>query len=79
MDRGTWWAKGHGVAESWTPLSDILSLSPEFFEETEERGTKLCHILTNQNVFFPMYVQISSQKDIMGFIVKCFIQKQTKY
>ena len=22
MDRGTWWATAHGVAKSWTPLSD---------------------------------------------------------
>ena len=20
MDRGTWWAMGHGLAKSWTPL-----------------------------------------------------------
>ena len=22
MDRGTWWAIAHGVAKSWTPLSN---------------------------------------------------------
>ena len=22
MDRGAWWATVHGVAKSWTPLSD---------------------------------------------------------
>ena len=24
MDRGTWWATVHGVAKSWTQLSDII-------------------------------------------------------
>ena len=27
MDRGSWWATVHGIAESWTRLSDSLSLS----------------------------------------------------
>ena len=22
MDRGAWWATGHGLTKSWTPLSD---------------------------------------------------------
>ena len=26
MDRGAWWATVHGVAKSWTPLSDFISL-----------------------------------------------------
>ena len=24
MDRGAWWATAHGVAKSWTRLSDLL-------------------------------------------------------
>ena len=29
MDRGAWWATVHGVANSWTQLSDIvLVLTP---------------------------------------------------
>ena len=24
MDRGTWWATVHGVAKSWTQLSDLI-------------------------------------------------------
>ena len=24
MDRGTWWAAGHGVSKSWTRLSDFI-------------------------------------------------------
>ena len=27
MDRGAWWAMGHGVTESWTRLSDLAQLS----------------------------------------------------
>ena len=27
MDRGAWWATAHGVAKSWTRLSDFISLS----------------------------------------------------
>ena len=27
MDRGVWWATVHGVSNSWTQLSDTLSLS----------------------------------------------------
>ena len=23
MDRGIWWARVHGVAQNWTPLSDL--------------------------------------------------------
>ena len=26
MDRGTWWAVVHGIAKSWTRLSDFTSL-----------------------------------------------------
>ena len=26
MDRGAWWAAVHGVAKSWTRLSDFISL-----------------------------------------------------
>ena len=29
MDRGAWWATVHGVAKSWTRLSDFSSLSAE--------------------------------------------------
>ena len=28
MDRGAWWATAHGVAKSWTWLSNFTSLSP---------------------------------------------------
>ena len=28
MDRGAWWATVHGVAKSWTQLSDYHSLTP---------------------------------------------------
>ena len=27
MDGGAWWAAVHGVAKSWTPLSDFTSLT----------------------------------------------------
>ena len=31
MDRGTWWATVHGVAKSWTRLSDFISFSVYIF------------------------------------------------
>ena len=29
MDRGAWWATVHGVAKSWTRLSDFTSVGPD--------------------------------------------------
>ena len=43
MDRGTWWAAVHGVAKSWTRLSDFTSLTSltSYFITGEGNGNPL--------------------------------------
>ena len=38
MDRGAWWAAVHGVAKSWTQLSDF-TLTFQFHELEKEMAT----------------------------------------
>ena len=34
MDRGNWWARVHGVAKSWTQLSEHARTHPAYEDET---------------------------------------------
>ena len=46
MDGGAWWAAVHGVAESWTRLSDFTFTS-HFHALEKELATHLCSCLEN--------------------------------
>ena len=35
MDKGAWWAAVHGVAESWTRLSDLTGMNTYWKKSTE--------------------------------------------
>ena len=71
-----------GCRESDTAERLILSLSPEFFEETGQgvrgRGTKLCHILTNQNVVFSCMYRLLHRKILWVLLWSTFYRSRPK-
>ena len=66
MDGGAWWATVHGVAKSWTRLSDFTSLSLSwpsetypllrhcfdkfYFETALVSFSESCIVISNQNL-----------------------------
>ena len=48
MDREAWLAAGHGIAKSWTWLSDWTELSWNFLKEVGVLTTKLVYFLWNK-------------------------------
>ena len=46
MDRGAWWATVHGVAKSWTRLSDST------FTFTIGGGHHICYVIFFQHISF---------------------------
>ena len=63
MDRGAWWATVHGVAKSWTQVSNFtFFLSP--LGETRQVPQKICLFLATACQFTIISIAISIKKKI---------------
>ena len=64
MDRGAWWATVHGVAKSWTWLSDFTSL-PLVLES--QQGSSIVYLI-EQSITFLVYFNLSESSSSWGEI-----------
>ena len=50
VDRGAWWATVHGVAKSWTGLSDLACTTDSFTQGTQDSGS-ICLLFGNVGLY----------------------------